>query len=81
MFLWPNRDTIKELLKGNNIISSEKIPKPLKIIKNLRPWQEHVLGLIKEEPNDREIIWYYIVILRCIESFGRLFSTSFINVV
>lgn len=43
--------------EGNNIISSERIPKPLKIITDLRPWQKHVFELVKEEPDDRSIIW------------------------
>lgn len=45
--------------EGNNIISSQKIPKPLKIIDKLYGWQNEVLELIKVEPNDRDIIWVY----------------------
>lgn len=32
---------------------------PLKLITDLRPYQEEVLKLIKEEPDDRTIIWYW----------------------
>ena len=37
---------------------TEKV-KPLKTISELRPWQSALVTLLKEEPDDRTIIWYY----------------------
>lgn len=51
-------DKTKEIYKSDNI----KIPKPLKIIKDLRPWQVKIENFIKEEPDDRKIIWVYDII-------------------
>lgn len=34
-------------------------PKPLKLIKDLRPWQQGIVDLIKTEPDDRSIHWYW----------------------
>jgi len=31
----------------------------LKVISNLYPWQERVVGLLKEPPNDRRILWLW----------------------
>lgn len=34
-------------------------PKPLKIITELKPWQKEIDDLLKTEPDDRKIYWYY----------------------
>lgn len=33
--------------------------RPLKLITELRDWQKSLVDELKEEPNDRKIIWYY----------------------
>lgn len=35
------------------------IPKPIKIISKLKPWQKAIEELIIEEPNDRTIYWFH----------------------
>lgn len=35
------------------------IEKPLKIISQLRPFQEKIVNIIKEEPDDRTIYWFW----------------------
>jgi hypothetical protein len=42
-------------------IFNKKIPiiRPLKLIKTLRPWQIEVVNIIKTEPDDRTIYWYW----------------------
>lgn len=34
-------------------------PKPLKLISELRPWQKEIDTLLKKEPDDRKVYWYY----------------------
>jgi len=43
----------------NTIYSSEKIPKPLKIISTdiLYDWQKTIIKNLSQEPNDRDILW------------------------
>lgn len=41
------------IYKSKNMI----LPKPLKVIETLRPFQQQLETLLLEEPNDREIIW------------------------
>lgn len=36
-----------------------KRPKPLKLIRDLRPWQQDVLDIVEQEPDDRTINWFY----------------------
>lgn len=55
----------KNFIKSKNVI----IPKPLKIIKDLKPWQLELENLLNEEPNDRDIIWVY-------ENVGKVGKTS-----
>jgi hypothetical protein len=45
--------------EGNNIVSSEKIPKPLKIISSLYNYQLKIIEHLKDEPNDRDILWVF----------------------
>lgn len=36
-----------------------RLPKPLKLISDLRPWQKQIVDMVDEEPDDRIIWWYY----------------------
>ena len=48
--------------KAHNILTTNmKIPKPIKIptYEMLYDWQLEILDIIKEEPDDRKIFWYY----------------------
>lgn len=35
------------------------VPKPLKLIENFYEWQTNIINLIKKEPDDRTIYWYW----------------------
>lgn len=45
----------------NRIESNCKLPRPLNILKEeqLYPYQKHIVDKLKEEPNDRDVIWIY----------------------
>lgn len=45
--------------EGNRLVSNIKMPKPLKLIENLYPYQEEIIQKLKEEPNDRDILWVF----------------------
>ena len=45
--------------EGNRLVTNIKMPKPVKSIENLYPYQEIVIKILNEEPNDRDIIWIY----------------------
>lgn len=45
----------KDIYKSDNV----RIPRPLKIINVLKPWQEDLKNILMEEPEDRKIIWVY----------------------
>lgn len=45
--------------KDHNIIVSIGRPKPLKLITNLYDWQLDILKIMKTEPDDRTIHWYW----------------------
>lgn len=49
-----------------------KFVRGLKIIKHLRPWQQEVVDIIKEEPNDRTIHWFW-------ESKGNLGKSALVK--
>lgn len=53
--------------KEQNIVVSIGRPKPLKLITNLYDWQIDIVNIIKSEPDDRTIYWYY----EEIGSFGK----------
>ena len=40
-------------------VVSHGFPKPIKIATTLRPWQEKVIKIIKSEPDDRKIYWFW----------------------
>lgn len=58
--------------KTKNIYKSEnvRIPRPLKLISNLKPWQTDLKKILMEEPDDRKIIWIY-------EKKGRVGKSAF----
>lgn len=35
------------------------LPKPIKVIETLYPWQENIEKIILAEPNDRQVYWYW----------------------
>lgn len=37
----------------------EVVPKPIKVIEVLRPWQQLVVDIINEEPDDRKVYWFW----------------------
>lgn len=43
----------------NGDIYSYGLPKQLKIIKDLKPWQNKVIDIINEDPDDRTVYWIY----------------------
>lgn len=49
----------KETRNGEVFFFGLTLPKPLKVIDILRPWQKDIEQKIKEEPDDRKIIWIY----------------------
>jgi len=58
--------------KDGNFTKSKNciVPKPLKIIKVLKPWQADLEKILLEEPNDRDIIWIF-------EDVGKVGKSSF----
>lgn len=48
-------DTRTGKIYKSNII----IPKPLKIINELRSWQEDIVNIIDSDPDDRKIYWFW----------------------
>lgn len=45
--------------KDENIVISIGRPKPIKLITNLYPWQLEILEIMKTEPDDRTVYWYW----------------------
>uniref|UniRef100_UPI0040484E1F hypothetical protein n=1 Tax=Shewanella sp. TaxID=50422 RepID=UPI0040484E1F len=45
--------------KPNGRQWSKGLPKPIKIITELRPWQSEIEKLILSEPDDRKIFWFW----------------------
>lgn len=60
------------LKEGNKVITNIKFPKPIKLVceNNLYKWQENIIDIIKNEPCDRIINWYW-------ENKGGAGKTSF----
>lgn len=45
--------------KDSRLFTNIKLPKPISVIENLYPWQEEVVNIILEEPDDRTIHWFW----------------------
>ncbi len=45
--------------KDNDIIFTLGMPKPIKVIDTLRPWQHEIEIIMLSEPDDRTIHWYW----------------------
>ncbi|AXH78189.1 MAG: putative viral replication protein [Cressdnaviricota sp.] len=45
--------------KDNDIIFTLGMPKPVKVIDTLRPWQHEIEKIMLTEPDDRTIHWYW----------------------
>ena len=52
-------DPLKRAEPSHIWIKGWSLPKPLKIISELKPWQQQVIDLIKSEPDERTINWYW----------------------
>ncbi|AUM61769.1 Rep [uncultured virus] len=52
-------DPSKRAVPGDIWVKGWSLPKPLKIISELRPWQEQVINLINQEPDERTINWFW----------------------
>lgn len=51
---------VKYCSKDGKVISTNiKTRKPIKIIEELRPWQKSIVDLVKGEPDDRTINWFW----------------------
>ena len=65
-------DNIKYCSKEGNVCCAYGLPKPIKIITELYPWQLEIEKLILTEPDDRTIYWYW-------ESKGNIGKSQFIK--
>lgn len=45
--------------KGGHYFINGKLVKPLKLITNLKPWQEELMNKLNKEPDDRTVLWYW----------------------
>lgn len=63
--LEPTRDTIKAqkyCAKEETRVEgpwTKGLPKPITVIEELRPWQKEIEDIVKGEPDDRTIHWYW----------------------
>lgn len=53
------RERNVEYCSKEKLVFSKGLPKPVKLIENLYPWQQKVLNITLQEPDDRTIHWYY----------------------
>lgn len=49
----------KEDTRSGQIFTNIRLKKPIKIIKDLYPWQKRVVEIIEEDPSDRTIYWFW----------------------
>lgn len=52
-------DPNKRAVAKNVWVKGWTLPKQLKLITELRPWQQQIIDIIKEEPDDRTIHWFW----------------------
>lgn len=45
--------------KDANMLITLGLPKPIKVIEDLRPFQQEILDICMEEPDDRSIYWFW----------------------
>lgn len=66
------QDNIKYCSKDGNYETNIKIPKPLKCLNDnqLFSWQKEIVEIVKNEPDDRTIYWYW-------EPNGKMGKTTF----
>lgn len=66
------KDNVKYCTKDGKYVTNMEISKPLKLIKDeqLYVWQKEIVAMVKEEPDDRSIYWYW-------EPNGRIGKTQF----
>lgn len=53
------KSNLKYCSKELNYRTNMKIPEPIKILENLRPWQKEIEDLILTKPDERTVYWYY----------------------
>jgi len=58
--------------KPNGRQWTKGLPKPIKIISELRPWQSEIEKLILSEPDDRKIFWFW-------DSKGNIGKSAFVK--
>lgn len=58
--------------KDGKVLLSIGLPKPIKIITDLYPWQKTIEDIITTEPDDRTIYWYW-------DSGGNIGKTAFMK--
>jgi len=67
-----NRQSNIVYISKQNLVFSIGLPKPIKIITELRPFQRDIETLILTEPDDRTIHWYY-------DAVGNIGKSAFIK--
>jgi len=45
--------------KEGNVVLTFGFPEEIRVITVLRPWQQEIMDIIQEQPDDRTIRWYY----------------------
>ena len=65
-------DPEKRAVPADIWIKGWSLPKPLKLIKELRPWQQNIMNILETEPDERTIHWFW-------ESVGNVGKTSLIK--
>jgi len=67
-----NRDENITYCSKQNVLTSFGIPKPVKVLSNLYPWQKRIEDIALSEPNDRVIYWFW-------EANGNIGKSAFIK--
>lgn len=67
-----NRDSNIAYCSKDKVLFTHGMPKPIKIIDKLYPWQKEIEELCGTEPDDRAIHWYY-------EDVGNIGKSAFIK--